>query len=102
MAARVKLDAYDYQRYGTVSGTVCFLSPDSVAPQSTEEKNPKENEPSPVTYTVRIALASDRVGHGEFQGRVKLGLAGRAEILCGKETVLSLLVKRIRRVISLG
>jgi HlyD family secretion protein len=102
MAARVKLDAYDYQRYGTVSGTVCFLSPDSVASPSTEGENPKAKETSPVTYTVRIALASDRVGRGEFQGRVKLGLAGRAEILCGRETVLSLLVKRIRKVISLG
>jgi multidrug resistance efflux pump len=25
MAARVKLDAYDFQRYGTLGGTVCFL-----------------------------------------------------------------------------
>ena len=29
MPARIKLDAYDYQRYGTLDGTVCFLSPDS-------------------------------------------------------------------------
>ena len=29
MPARIKLDAYNYQQYGTVDGTVCFLSPDS-------------------------------------------------------------------------
>jgi hypothetical protein len=74
----------------------CLPSPEG------EREKPKESQTPPVTYTVRIALASDRVGRGEFQGRVKLGLAGRAELLCGRETVLSLLVKRIRRVISLG
>ena len=33
MPARIKLDAYDYQRYGTVDGTVVFLSPDSGVPE---------------------------------------------------------------------
>ena len=31
MTARIKLDAYNYQQYGTVDGTVRFLSPDSGA-----------------------------------------------------------------------
>ncbi|MBV8431991.1 MAG: HlyD family efflux transporter periplasmic adaptor subunit, partial [Solirubrobacterales bacterium] len=92
MAARIKLDAYDYQRYGTVDGTVCFLSPDSGV----------EGEKHMVTYTVRIALASDQVGRGEFRGRVKLGMGGQADIVTGQESLLSLLVKRIRQTISLG
>ncbi len=29
MPVRIKLDAYDYQKYGTLDGTVCFISPDS-------------------------------------------------------------------------
>ena len=29
LPARIKLDAYDYQRYGTLDGTVDFISPDS-------------------------------------------------------------------------
>ena len=29
MAARVKVDAYDYQLYGSMSGSVCFISPDA-------------------------------------------------------------------------
>jgi multidrug efflux pump subunit AcrA (membrane-fusion protein) len=98
MPARVKLDAYDYQRYGTVNGTVCFLSPDSGAAQDSRS----EQETQAMTYTVRIALASDSVGRGEFHGLVKLGMAGRAEILTARESVLSLLVRRIRRAISLG
>jgi multidrug resistance efflux pump len=92
MAVRVKLDAYDYQRYGTVTGKVCFLSPDS---------GPAQGRPG-ATYTVRIALDGDQVGRGEFLGRVKLGMAGQAEIITGEESLLSLLLKRIRQTISLG
>src|SRR4051794_29493957 len=29
MPVRIKLDAYDYQRYGTVAGTVVSIAPDS-------------------------------------------------------------------------
>jgi multidrug resistance efflux pump len=92
MRARIKLDAYDYQRYGTVDGRVSFLSPDSgVDPESRMAR-----------YTVRIALERDSVGRGKFRGRVKLGMAGDADIVTGRESLLSLLVKRIRQTISLG
>jgi multidrug efflux pump subunit AcrA (membrane-fusion protein) len=96
MAARIKLDAYDYQRYGTVRGTVCFVSPDSGV------EGEKEGQERAVRYTVRIALASDRLGRGEFRGRVKLGMAGQADIVTGRESLLSLLVKRLRQTIRLG
>jgi multidrug resistance efflux pump len=92
MAARIKLDAYNYQQYGTVSGTVRFLSPDSG----------REQEEPTVTYTVRIALSSDEVGRGEYRGRVKLGMTGQADIVTGHRSLLALLVKRIRQAISLG
>jgi multidrug resistance efflux pump len=92
LPARVKLDAYDYQRYGSVAGTVCYLSPDS---------GPAEGQHK-AAYLVRIALEGDEVGRGELQGRVKLGMSGQAEIVTGRESVLSLLLRRIRQTISLG
>jgi multidrug resistance efflux pump len=92
MAARIKLDAYTYQQYGTVSGTVHFLSPDSG----------REGEERTVTYIVRIALSSDELGRGEYRGRVKLGMTGQADIVTGNRSLLALLVKRIRQGISLG
>jgi multidrug resistance efflux pump len=92
MPARVKLDAYDYQRYGTVRGTVCFVAPDSGVAE----------RQSRATYTVRIALAGDRIGRGEYRGRVKLGMAGQVDIVTDQESLLSLLLKRIRQTISLG
>jgi hypothetical protein len=53
------------------------------------------------SYLVRIELAGEEVGRGELYGRVKLGMAGQAEIVTGQEGLLSLLLKRIRQTISL-
>jgi multidrug resistance efflux pump len=63
LPARIKLDAYDYQRYGTVAGTVVFMSPDSGMPAGQ----------GTATYLVKIELAGNEVGRGEFRGHVKLG-----------------------------
>jgi multidrug resistance efflux pump len=92
MAVRIKLDAYNYQQYGTIGGTVRFLSPDSEAGGGAERT---------VTYTVKIALASDELGRGEYRGRVKLGMTGQADIVTGHRSLLALLVKRIRQTIRL-
>ena len=54
------------------------------------------------TYLVRIALAGDEVGRGDLRGRVKLGMAGQAEIVTSQESLLALLVKKLRQTISLG
>jgi HlyD family secretion protein len=92
MPARIKLDAYDYQRYGTVAGTVVFISPDSELP----DKEPVAR------YVVRIELEAEELGRGDVRGQVKLGMAGQVEVVTGQESLLSLLVKRIRQTISLG
>lgn len=90
MPARVKLAAFDYERYGTVPGTVGFVSPDS-----------RSSEPGRAAYTVRIDLDGDEVGRGEARGRVKLGMAGQAEIVTRRESVLALLVKKVRQPVRL-
>jgi multidrug resistance efflux pump len=87
--ARVKLDAYDYQRYGTLAGTVCHIAVDAGG-QGT------------ATYRVKIKPAADEVGRGSDRGRLKLGLTGQVEIVTERESLLWLLLKRIRRSISLG
>jgi hypothetical protein len=51
---------------------------------------------------VRIELDGGEVGRGPWQGRVKLGMAGQAEIVTDRESLLSLLVRKIRQSISLG
>ncbi len=95
MPARIKLDAYDYQQYGTLEGKVVFVSPDS---QPVEGKQGV----APPLYTARLALANREVSRGQRRGRLKLGMTGRVEIITRRENLLSVLLRRIRRTISLG
>jgi HlyD family secretion protein len=92
LPTRIRLDAYDYQSYGVLEGTVRFLSPDSTVPQGQKA----------ALYVVRIELDSDEVGRGELRGPVKLGMAGQVEIVTDQESLLKLLLRRIRQSISLG
>jgi multidrug resistance efflux pump len=91
LPARVKLDAYDYQRYGTAPGAVCHIAPDSGVAAGRG-----------ATYLVKVELQADEVGRGELRGQVKLGMAGQVEIQTGRESLLRLLWKKIRHTISLG
>lgn len=94
MPARIKFDAFDFQRYGTLGAEVAFIAPDSrVAPDSPNK--------TPV-YVVRLRLAGRQLARGELRGDVKLGLAGQVEIVTERRTVLAILVNRIRSAVSLG
>jgi multidrug resistance efflux pump len=92
MPVRIRLDAFDYQRYGTVQGVVQYISADSVVNQ----------EDGSVAYLVKVDVQGHEIGRGDLREAIKLGLTGQAEILTGSETLLSLLVQKIRRTISLG
>jgi multidrug resistance efflux pump len=92
MPARIRLDAFDYQRYGTLRGTVYFLAPDSGVGDGVGK----------AAYLVKIDVEGDEVGQGDLRGRVKLGMAGMVEIVTEQECLFLLLVRRIRQTISLG
>jgi HlyD family secretion protein len=92
LPVRIKLDAFDYQQYGVVTGTVCFIAPDSGS----------TDKPTSARYLVRIELDGDELGRGARRGRVKLGMAGQAEIVTARESLLWLLLRRMRQSISLG
>jgi HlyD family secretion protein len=103
MPVQIKFDAYDYQKYGVLMGRVCYLSPDSrVTDQGDQQPQASATHTTPAQFLVRIELDGDEVGRGELHGRVKLGLGGTAEIVTGRESILVILLKRIRRSISLG
>ncbi len=91
MPARIKLDPYDYQKYGVLEGKVTFISPDSNF----------GDKPGRATYRVLVQPDSDEVGRGELRGPVKLGMTGQAELLVDEQSLLSVLLKRVRQSISL-
>ena len=95
MPVRVKLEAYDYQDYGTLDGRVTFVSPDSVAAE------PAGDTPALPVFTARVQLDSDTVGRGNHTGQVKIGMAGRAEIYTEQRSLFTLLAKRIDRAVRI-
>jgi hypothetical protein len=76
----------------TTGGAVVFLSSDSGVPTGQ----------GTATCLVKIELEGAELWRGELRGRVKLGMAGQADIVTGQESLLTLLVKRLRQTISLG
>lgn len=75
----VKVDTFDFQKYGTIDGTV-----DSVSPFSIEEK-----EHSGDGYPVQVTLASEelRTKDGSTH-KVRPGMSVSAEIQVGKRRVI--------------
>jgi hypothetical protein len=55
-----------------------------------------------VNFLVCVELDGDEVGHGDLRRAIKLGMGGSAEIVTGRESLLSILVRKIRHTISLG
>ena len=95
MPAIVKFDAFDYQRYGTMIGTVTYLSPDSTP---ADPLQPKRG----AAFVAKIDLSGDYVCRGEYRGAVKLGMSGRAEIVMERSNLLTILLRRLRSSISLN
>jgi hemolysin D len=107
MPVRIKFDAYDYQKYGAMTGRVTYLSPDSRVARDGEGRPGAETQGqagrnSPATFQVRIEMEGDTVGRGELRGDVKLGLGGIAEIVTDRESLLMIFFRKIRQSISLG
>jgi HlyD family type I secretion membrane fusion protein len=108
MPVRIKFDAYDYQKYGVMTGKVTYLSPDSHVPRDNAAQGAAADTPtsasrkSTASYLVRIEMDADAVGRGELTGPVKLGLGGTAEIVTARESLLMIFFRKIRQTISLG
>lgn len=79
MEAEVKLEAYPYNKYGTVKGTVKYISPSSFA-----------NEQLGIVYIVKLELDSDNKNI-----RIISGLSGSVEIKTDKWTVMDYFLEPI-------
>ena len=93
MTARLKLDAFDFQKFGTVSGSVSYISPDS------ELTNPTTG--GDAFYLVKIDLNDNQLKSGELVGEVKLGMAGAAEIVTERESLLTVFARQMRKTIRI-
>jgi multidrug resistance efflux pump len=82
MKGRIRLDAFDASIYGSVEGTVTFVSPDL---QLLDRRIP--------VFMVRMTLDQPVLRQG---AHVKLGMTGRADILAGRERLLWVLLRSLK------
>jgi adhesin transport system membrane fusion protein len=91
LPAKVKLDAYDYAVFGTMSGVVTYVSADTL--QEDSKAGPR------TYYRVKVAIAekdfkgSERISDIE----VRPGMTATVDIQTGKRSVLSYLLKPVTK-----
>lgn len=86
MEAQVKLDAFPYQEYGIISGTVSTIAPDT-----------ETNEEMGAVYRLEIALDQDYVMHENQETDLKPGQTATAEVVIRKRRIIDLLLDPIRK-----
>ncbi|WP_051202008.1 HlyD family type I secretion periplasmic adaptor subunit [Ferrimonas senticii] len=86
LPATVKISAYDFTRYGGLSGTVEHISADTI---SDEEGNP--------FYVVRIRTDSNRLGDGDKPLPIIPGMITSVDVLTGEKTILAYLLTPLLR-----
>jgi hemolysin D len=86
MPVQVKLDAYPYQDYGTISGKVLTISPDA-----------KPQESLGLVYQVEVGLDRDSITANQRQISFKAGQTATAEIVIRKRRIMDVLLDPIRQ-----
>ena len=85
-AARLKFSAYDFAIHGSLAGNVAFVSADTIT-----------NDEGLSYYVVRITPERSYLGKSNTLLPIKVGMTTEADIITGKKSVLSYLMKPINR-----
>ncbi len=86
--ARVKLDAYPFQKYGTASGEVRTISQDTfLTGQQQDPATP--SQPTAPFFKARILLGDTRLNASDVPVRLLPGMTVSTEINVGSRTVIS-------------
>ncbi len=95
-SVKVKLQAYPFQKYGMLEGTVELVSADSSANDPQKAAALGQN---PQSYKARVLLASQelRASNGEVL-KLAPGMVVQAEIHQGQRTVLEYLLSPVQKV----
>ena len=83
--ATIKLSAYDYTIYGTLRGTVGFVSADTFE----DERNPR----APPYYRVTVKVDRSDLTERQKDIEIRPGMRATAELQTGSKTVLKYLLK---------
>lgn len=97
LSAQIKLDAYDYSIYGSLIGTVSYISPDALT-----ERTPQGDVSY---YRVQIKIDPDFLAnHNKLDPskiiEIQPGMTGTVDIETGKHSILSYLTKPVTKVMT--
>jgi adhesin transport system membrane fusion protein len=93
--ARVNFDAYDNAIYGSATGKVVFVSPDTIV-----ETAPDGSSQAYYRVNLEVDIATMRQDAGSVRVDLQPGMTTTAEILTGKTTVWNYLTKPIFKTVS--
>jgi hemolysin D len=93
---RVKVAAYQFQKYGMLEGTVKTVSADASAPADRELQAPGQAS----VFRARIEIKDQSLKVGETLLPLTAGMQLSAEILQGRRSVLEYLLSPVQRIVS--
>ncbi|MCL2590419.1 MAG: HlyD family type I secretion periplasmic adaptor subunit [Betaproteobacteria bacterium] len=89
LPARVKITAYDFAIYGGLDGTLEYISADAV----TDDQAERSGRDS-ASYIIRVRTKKSTLGDNK---PITPGMVAEVDVLTGKKTVLSYLLKPVLR-----
>tara|TARA_E500000318_G_scaffold82529_1_gene77936 strand:- start:1746 stop:2291 length:546 start_codon:yes stop_codon:yes gene_type:complete len=108
--AAVKVDAFNYMRYGSIGGTIVSLSADAVVPQDANNAagaagaatTGPQAAPQMLSYTARIEIEREHLTVGGRDVRLVPGMSVTADLLTGERRVLEYILQPVLRYASEG
>jgi membrane fusion protein, hemolysin D len=108
--AAVKVDAFNYMRYGSIEGRIVSLSADAVVPQDANNAagaagaatTGPQAAPQMLSYTARIEIEREHLTVDGRDVRLVPGMSVTADLLTGERRVLEYLLQPVLRYASEG
>jgi adhesin transport system membrane fusion protein len=92
--ANIKFTTYDSSLYGTVQGTVEYLSATTFTPQAGQIPLPGQTPGEPY-YKAIIGISRDSVGTGSLTRPVTPGMVIQAQIVTGSKSIVRYMLKPV-------
>jgi adhesin transport system membrane fusion protein len=93
MPVTVRLDAFDYSIYGSLTGKLTYLSADTLTEQGSDGR-------SQIYYRAKVQIDNMAPTHRIQASDVKAGMTASLDILTGQRSVLTFISKPIVRALS--
>jgi hemolysin D len=95
--AEIKVDAFNFTRYGLITGRVLAISSDAVARDSAPRGEARTGGPSELEYVARVSLDRDKMERENGALTLSPGMTVTVEIKTGARTAMDYLLSPLGR-----